>query len=339
MKRHQVIALLGLLCVAFPGAIQSQKQFVETSEAGSTKAVLWKDPGGSPRDLFYGSGGKEHAPPTEGFTFLEEDSEGSNPKFLIQDATGMKWKIKLGPEAEPEVAASRFLWAAGYFTDEDYFLPKLRVAGVPDDLRRGRDLIDSDGTMRKVRLERQNKDLKKVGSWKWKDSPFTGTREGNGLRALMALINNWDVKDSNTAIFRQKNAEGQTEDLYVVTDLGGSFGTNGIVRGEEISRGNLASYMASRFIRKTTSEYVDFATPARAPWMVIGMPSRYWERFHLTWIGKDVPREDARWLGQILAQLTPSQVRDAFRAAGYSDADVEGFADTIERRIRELAAL
>jgi hypothetical protein len=338
MKQRPVIALLGLLCLLFPIAIQSAKK-VGPAEEVSAKPVLWKDPSGSPRDLFYGIGGKEHAPPTEGFTFLEEDSGGSNPKFVVRDSSGTKWKVKLGPEAEPEVAASRFLWAAGYFTDEDYFLVKLRVVGVPDDLRRGGDLIDADGTMRKARLERQNEELKKVGSWKWKDSPFTGTREGNGLRALMALINNWDVKDSNTAIQRRKNAGGEPEDIYVVSDLGASFGTNGIVRGQEVSRGNLGSYMGSEFITKTTAEYVDFATPGRAPWMVLGKPSRYWERLHLTWIGKEVPREDARWLGEILARLSPDQIRDAFRAAGYSDADVDGFADTVQKRIRELAAL
>ena len=40
----------------------------------------------------------------------------------------MKWKIKLGDEARPETVATRFLWAAGYFADEDYYLRDLRVS-------------------------------------------------------------------------------------------------------------------------------------------------------------------------------------------------------------------
>jgi hypothetical protein len=253
----------------------------------------------------------------------------------------VKWKIKLGPEAEPEVAASRLVWAAGYFTDEDYFVSKIRVAGLPERLHRGQDLIAPDGTMRKVRFKRENEDLKKVGTWKWKDAPFAGTREFNGLRVLMALMNNWDVKDENNAVYRRKGgSQAETlEEIYLVSDLGASFGTNGIVRGEERSRGNLASYLASAFIAKTSADFVDFATPARAPWQVMGKPARYMNRLHLLWIGEKIPRNDAKWMGQLLAKLSPQQLRDAFRAAGFSEADVEGFADTLQKRIGELAAL
>ncbi len=38
--------------------------------------------------------------------------------------------------------------------------------------------------MKNARLERTSTE-KKVGSWKWRDSPFYGTREFNGLRVLM----------------------------------------------------------------------------------------------------------------------------------------------------------
>jgi hypothetical protein len=38
----------------------------------------------------------------------------------------------------------------------------------------------------------------------------------------------------------------------------------------------------------------------------------------------------------MLARLSSNQVRDAFRAAGYSDAEVEGYAQIIENRIAAL---
>jgi hypothetical protein len=59
----------------------------------------------------------------------------------------------------------------------------------------------------------------------------------------------------------------------------------------------------------------------------------------LRWIGKQVPRADARWMGDLLARLSPEQIRDAFRAAGYSPEETEGFAQVVERRIKELTAL
>jgi len=81
------------------------------------KEVLWKAPNDiQSRNLFYGIGGPSHAPRGP-FRFLKEDREGSNPKYSIEDSNGVKWKVKLGREAQPETAATRFVWAAGYYTD------------------------------------------------------------------------------------------------------------------------------------------------------------------------------------------------------------------------------
>jgi hypothetical protein len=44
-------------------------------------------------------------------------------------------------------------------------------------------------------------------------------------------------------------------------------------------------------------------------------------------------------MGELLALLTPDQIRDAFLAAGYSPQQVEGFAATVQARIAELQEL
>jgi hypothetical protein len=44
-------------------------------------------------------------------------------------------------------------------------------------------------------------------------------------------------------------------------------------------------------------------------------------------------------LGHLLAQLSPNQIRDAFRAAGYAPPDGEAFCQELERRIAELENL
>jgi hypothetical protein len=44
-------------------------------------------------------------------------------------------------------------------------------------------------------------------------------------------------------------------------------------------------------------------------------------------------------VGDLLAQLSPQQIRDAFRAAGYPPEEVEGFGLVVEQRVRELKAL
>jgi hypothetical protein len=322
------------LALTAPGGTPP-KDKVADSSVKSAQGTLWVDPGDiQSRDLFYGQGGKEHQPPGTSFTFVNEDMDGSNPKYNVKDQDGVKWKIKLGAEAQPETAASRLVWAVGYFVNEDYFLPQLAVSDLPAHLHRGRKLIGPNGEMQNARLKRHLKGEEKTGDWPWRDDPFARTREWNGLRVMMALINNWDLKDNNNAIY-----EDGPQRIYLVSDLGASFGTTGFNPRSESSKGNLKNYSHSHFIAKTTSEYVDFNVPSRPAFFIFFNPAEFFPRMNLRWIGKRVPRSDARWMGQLLARLSPSQIRDAFRAAGYSPEKTEGFAKVVESRIAELREL
>ena len=246
-----LLAFIALIAPAIPGANEAPKRGTEgVADLGhGTRATLWREPTDiASRNLIYGSGGEDHQPRGT-FTFVQEDMEGSNPKFDVRDQDGVKWKVKLGPEARPEVVASRLVWAAGYLTNEDYFLADLKVQGLPR-LHRGQDLVGPDGTVHNVRLKRSMKGEEKIGNWKWGSNPFEGTREFNGLRVLMALINNWDLKDSNNAVYERKQKAGSAdlEQIYLVSDLGASFGPTGFGLSVEASRGNLDAYKRSKFI-------------------------------------------------------------------------------------------
>src|SRR5712692_8155264 len=129
---------------------KGSKHTVENTEEATP--ILWRDPTDlESRDLFFGPGGKEHAPRGRMFVFIKEDLDGTNPKFVVRDDDRVKWKIKLGAEAKPETAASRLVWAVGYFTDEDYYMPDARVAELPQHLHRGKQFISADGSMSGVR--------------------------------------------------------------------------------------------------------------------------------------------------------------------------------------------
>jgi len=52
-----------------------------------------------------------------------------------------------------------------------------------------------------------------------------------------------------------------------------------------------------------------------------------------------VPRADARWIGQLLSRLSPAQLRDAFRCAGYPPEEVEYFVRLLSDRIAVLSDL
>ena len=318
--------------------IHAQTVTVPTQSAARSRPVLWQEPNATREDLFYGPGGPGHQPDThEAFTFVDEDLEGSNPKFGVVDGHGVHWKVKLGAEARPETVATRLVWAAGYAADEDYFADVIHVGNMPARLRRGQHLIEPTGVVRHVRLKRTLHQRRQVGIWAWRQNPFTGTRELNGLRVLMALINNWDLKDINNAIYEQSidGDDDRHEQIFEVKDLGLSFGSTGLERTTH-SNGDLEAYRKTSFITHLTPDTVTFATPRRPDWIVLANAPQFFQRLKLLWIGKNIPRADARWIGSVLSEIPPESIRDAFRAAGYSPDDVEGFTTVVELRIHQL---
>jgi len=290
---------------------------------------FWVDPGDlASRDVFYGPGGPELAPRSMEFQFIEEDTSGTTPKYIVRDKEGVTWKMKLGVEVRPSVAATRLLWVAGYYSYPEYFLASAYVHGLPSQLRRGQSNFDPVGGVHQIRVQRMDF-AKKTGEWKWRESPFARRKEFNGLRTMMALLNNWDLKDTNNAILRKPDGTV----IYCVSDLGASFG------GTLHSKGNAGAYSNSSLIESVKSETVDFNVPAIPPFIeAIAVPV-FARRVNMRWIGQEIPRTHARWVGDILGRLSPRQIRDIFKASGFSPEEIETFSVELEGRIAELRAL
>jgi hypothetical protein len=322
-----------ILCLLMAHVAQAQ----EASSKSPADAVLWTDPGDiRARNLYWGIGGEEHRPklPVE---FVKEDKGGTNPKFDVRDSADHKWKAKLGLEAKPETAASRIMWAVGYAANENYFFHELQIKNMPPRLR-GQQLVDGDNVA-DVRLQRPPDDYKKKGDWNWRHNPFYGTREFNGLRIMMGLIANWDLKNDNNAILESEKDSSPT--LYEVTDVGTAFGTVGKSYTNKVSKKNLPAYQRARLIAHVHSDYIDLNFPQRPPiaelfefqWIF------FFHQVHMRWVGKHIPRSDAKWIGSLLAQLTPDQIHDAFRAAGYSQKEIDSYSQAVLARIKELNEL
>ena len=166
----------------------------------------------------------------------------------------------------------------------------------------------------------------KVGKWDWRHNPFSGTREFNGLRVMMALISNWDLKAKNNAIYSDKEHPGGD---YMVSDLGATFGTSGkaLIGPVEEQYQGLSEH---QFVSKVPADYVNFNFPTR-PAFIHFFESVLLGASPVRWIGRHIPRDDARWMGSLLAQLSPEQIRDAFRAAGYPPDQMEECAEQSNR--------
>lgn len=331
-----LLALVPLALSPVPalGASQKHASRAEKERAASLPAVMWRNPGDvSKLNLLYGEGGLREAPNLrERFVFVKEDPKGGSPKFDVVDQEGRKWRVKLGKEARPEIAATRIVWAAGYFVDEDYFVPALKVQNLPK-LRRGEKFVSSGGIVHDARLELEREDVRKLGDWSWFHSAFDDTRQLNGLRVVMCLIDNWDLKDINNSIY-----EIDGERRFLVSDLGSSFGKTGNYFTR--SRGDLKDYSHATFIREINGNYVDLVMRSRPVFFFRWFHrANYRERKRIEQLGKNVPIVDAQWIGDLLSGLSIIQLRDCFRAAGYDSETSDKYASVLAKRITELKEL
>ena len=326
--------LVGIFVLAVSVAAAPADAAANKTKHAPGQAVMWTDPGEiRSRDLFYGPGGKEGQPQAP-FLFEGEDPYGNSPKFDVKDGRGDKWRAKMGAEARPETAATRLLWAVGYGANVDYFIDDLHVDALPQQLSRGNQFIGKAGDAFQVRLQR--KPGKNHKTWDWRKNPLRGTREFNGLRVMMALFNNWDLKGENNSSYEDPDSHRQ---VYYVSDLGASFGTTGKSYSDASSRGNVDAYRKAKFVTKVTPTYVSFNFPTHpAIYHIFNLPY-FIHQMRNRWIGRHIPREDVRWIASLLAQLTPEQIHDAFRAAGYTPQQVEDFSAVLQKRIAEISKL
>jgi hypothetical protein len=305
---YRVIAFLILMVFAFPAAAQSDKDKDKDKKKKSPPTgtpVLWREPADiQTRNLLLGAGGEAMKPNISKVTFVEDRPGGYSKKYLVEDASGNRWVAKLGKEAQPDTAANRLLWAVGYETEIAYLIPRLTIEGK--------------GTFENVRLEARPKSVDRVGDWKWENNPFTGKPEFQGLKVMMLLINNWDIKDSNNEILAPRNATtGQNELRYIISDLGASFGkTGGFFKR---NRNEASDFEKAKFIEEVKGNIIDF-----------NYGGKFLKLFN------NITVQDAKWIGSYLARLSDEQIRDAFRAANFSPQEVDALSSAVRRRIDAL---
>lgn len=273
------------------------------------RAVMWTPVDISKRNLYNGAGGTAMKPNLRRVRFIKKETGGNNLKYRIRDASGRIWVAKIADESQAEVAANRLLYGIGYMTEVDYLVPRLTIPG------KGRHM--------NVRLEARPAGINRDGEWKWEGNPFEGTREFKGLRVMMALINNWDLKDSNNAILRTGD-----EARYVVSDLGSSFGKLPYASAPILNR-----------FGRSVNDPVDFANST----FIHGVEPNGEVDFYYKAKGKDLLKgitvDDARWIGGLLSKLSDRQLTDAFRAANYSRSEAGLLSRAVRNRIRQLNSL
>jgi len=306
-----VCLILLLLAQPFAFASQDNKDNKKNKDEKKElvgKPVMWKDPTDlESRNLVLGAGGEEMKPDVSTLTFIEQKTGGFSTKYRVKDAKGNEWVAKIGKEAQTDTAANRLLWALGYETEIAYLIPHAKIEGK--------------GEFDNVRLEARPANVKRAGNWMWENNPFMSAPEFKGLKILMVMLNNWDMKDDNNEILAPRGeTSGDAELRYIISDLGATFGKTGGFLSR--SRNKPSDYVKAVFIKKVNGDKIEFNYSGKNQKLFEGLTVA-----------------DARWLSNLLKRLSDDQIKDAFRSANYSTEEIDLLTGEFKERIAALAKL
>jgi hypothetical protein len=251
---------------------------------------------------------------------VQADRSGYSPGYDVRDSEGLEWSVKIGPEAQTEVVASRILWAIGYHQVPVYYLPTWTMKGGPEGATPGGGRFRPELTDRKV-----------VSEWSWYENEFADTQPFRGLVVANLLLNNWDWKTSNNKVYETTEPGGATEQRMIVQDLGASLGKtsyptllawlpmSGLGQG---SRNDLEDFESQGFIRRVDHTRVEFD----------------YRGIHRNLVNT-VRTGDVLWACRLMARLSDEQWDDAFRAAGYDDAQRARYIAKIKTKVAQGLAV
>ena len=317
-------ALLTLsACMPTVGQSESKKEEKKEEKKEAMQQgtpVFWQEPSDiASRNLLLGPGGEEMKPDLKQVIWEESLTEGYSVKWRVRDVSGRHWVVKLGNEAQPETVATRLVWAAGYPTEVNYLVPCVQITNAPKPPS-NKSVKRCEGKgFANVRFEARPDNHKRLDEWSWSKNPFVGTKEFAGFVVMMGLLNNWDLKDTNNKVVYVPGDNGG-ELRYIVSDLGATFGKTGGPISH--SRNEPEKYIKTGFLDKVEGDRVKFDYHGKNGGLFDG-----------------VTVEQAKWIGDLLSQLSEEQIKDAFRAANYTPEEVRILTTAVGERIEELEGI
>jgi len=307
-----------LLVVSLVACTHSQAQ---TPLPDFEPAELWQEPVDlAARDLLYGPGGASLAPPSTGATyqFVAYKISGSNPGYDVRDASGRIWSVKLGIESQPEVTASRILWAMGFHQPPTYFVHSFKLTGM------------DAGEKTVARFRTEITQYKAGSDWSWYDNAFKNTKPFKGLLVAQVMLNNWDLKSTNNRVYDAIDRSVSPKRLYIVRDLGSTLGQSKQspffkmlgTPGSQGSKNDVDDFVGQGFIKKADGDKVSFDYRGQYQSLI-----------------DTIAAPDVIWACDLLSRISDEQWRAAFRAGAYVQADADRYIAKIKEKIAQGLAL
>ena len=159
------------------------------------------------------------------------------------------------------------------------------------------------------------------------DNPFVRTPQLHGLKIMMMLVSNWDVKDArssdgpNTALVEIERESGKNETYFIVDDWGGSMGKWGDFFTRSKWDCNGFEAQTKSFVKGVdASGFVGFGFEGKRTQDMV----------------RGIRVEDVRWLMRYLGKVTDEQLRAGLVASGATAEEVSCFSKALRERINQL---
>jgi hypothetical protein len=273
------------------------------------------------------------------FTTPGKQMGGNTPKFAckitqVESADGtiqtltadMKEepvKVKFGAndnEVYAEIAATRLMWALGYYADAWYPV-RVECHNCPQDVISGSGpvatrMFDPANIVRKFPWKKMTESGKDEQGWSWKELDAANGRptyERDGLKLLAAFIQHSDNKPPQQRLDCHKvqvdtktNPPTTTCDmsLMLVQDVGASFGGGGGFTSNDSAKMNLNNWSNTKVWKQTGTD---------------GAPKQCQAVLHKSFTASDglgdpaISEEGRRFDAGLMCQLSDQQVEDLFK--------------------------
>ena len=265
----------------------------------------------------------------------KEPAGGSVPKFKCTVLkSGEDIRVKYGEntrEVFAEVAASRLLWALGFYTDEDFYV-RIKCLDCPEtnpfrpekDERRVTRIFNSamlERTFPGMIIETSEDE-----GWSWNELDKIDEKKGGATRAekdafrlLAVFIQHSDNKAVNQrlACYKQdlpdpKNASSCRKPVLMIADLGASFGA-GASKITDAAKMDFENWK-NKDVWNLTKEH-DYLVQNKRQICIGNLPNTM-RAGEAGLFDPEISEEGRKMLSDLLNQLSLKQIREIFRTAG-----------------------
>lgn len=280
----------------------------------------------------------------------KEEQGGSVPKFKCKlTRSGEEVRIKYGRDSREifaEVAASRLLWALGFYADEDYYV-RLKCLGCPEknpfrpEKNEKRITRTFDAAMLERNFAGAIVEASADQGWSWNELEKVDEKKGGAttvqkeaFKLLAVFIQHADNKPTNQRLACYKQDLQKKDDssscrkpILMIADLGSTFGA-GASKITDDAKMDLESWK-NKDIWNLSKEH-DYLVQHGSQICIGNLPNtkRAGEE---GLFDPQISEEGRSMLADLLNQLRLEQIRDLFRAAGVESMD-ESIEDAGKKR-------